>query len=83
MTRILLFLLTNLAVPEHDRRVRRFFASMAGALRSLLALQASHGAPMPPRRQAFGIHSGEASVPMHLFMSHPPLAERIAALQEG
>ena len=55
-------------------------ANMVGALR---ALQGSHGAPMPQQLQAFGINTGEASGFMRLFMSHPPLAERIAALQEG
>ena len=55
-------------------------ANMVGALK---ALQGSHGAPMPQQLQAFGINTGEASGFMRLFMSHPPLAERIAALQEG
>jgi heat shock protein HtpX len=55
-------------------------ASMIGALR---ALQDSLGTQMPPQMQAFGINTGEASGFMRLFMSHPPLAERIAALQEG
>ena len=53
-------------------------ASMVSALR---ALQGSHDAPMPTQMQAFGINSGEASGFMRLFLSHPPLDERIAALQ--
>jgi heat shock protein HtpX len=31
--------------------------------------------------QAFGINSGDTGGFMRLFMSHPPLDERIAALQ--
>jgi heat shock protein HtpX len=49
---------------------------MIGALR---ALQRSHDpAPLPGEMAAFGINSGGAA---RLFMSHPPLEERIAALQ--
>jgi Zn-dependent protease with chaperone function len=36
---------------------------------------------MPPQLQAFGINAGAARVYMQLFMSHPPLDARIAALQ--
>jgi heat shock protein HtpX len=51
---------------------------MIGALQ---ALKQSHGEPMPPQMQAFGINTGGANGFMRLFMSHPPLDERIAALQ--
>jgi heat shock protein HtpX len=47
---------------------------------ALQALQHSQGAPMPPQMQAFGINTGESHGLMRLFMSHPPLDERIAAL---
>jgi heat shock protein HtpX len=52
--------------------------NMVGALESL---QRSHGEPMPPQMQAFGINTGSASGFMRLFMSHPPLEARIAALR--
>jgi heat shock protein HtpX len=32
--------------------------------------------------QAFGINTGSSSGLMRLFMSHPPLDERIAALRQ-
>jgi heat shock protein HtpX len=72
MKRIFLFVVTNLAVSS-------------GLLRSMIAaleaLKRSQGEPMPPQMQAFGINTGGGSGFMRLFMSHPPLDERIAALQ--
>jgi heat shock protein HtpX len=51
---------------------------MIGALR---ALQRSHEPEdLPGQLAAFGINGGGMS---RLFMSHPPLAERIAALQSA
>jgi len=51
---------------------------MIGALR---ALQRSHEAEdLPGQLAAFGINGGGMS---KLFMSHPPLEERIAALQNS
>jgi heat shock protein HtpX len=44
-------------------------------------LKQSHGEPLPPQMQAFGINTGEASGFTRLFMSHPPLDARIAALK--
>jgi heat shock protein HtpX len=38
---------------------------------------------MPSQMQAFGINGGKGGGLMRLFMSHPPLDERIAALQSG
>jgi len=52
--------------------------SMIGALESL---RRSHGEPMPPQLQAFGINTGEPGGFMRLFMSHPPLEARLAALR--
>ena len=50
---------------------------MIGALR---ALQRAHDPePLPDEMAALCINSGGAS---RLFMSHPPLEERIAALQK-
>ena len=48
---------------------------------ALQALKQSHGEPMPPQMQAFGINTGSTHGFMRLFMSHPPLDERIAALR--
>jgi heat shock protein HtpX len=52
--------------------------SMIGALQ---VLKQSQGAPMPPQLEAFGINAGDTSGFTRLFMSQPPLDERIAALQ--
>ena len=53
---------------------------MIGALR---ALQRAHDHPdLPGEMAAFGISGGMASGLQRLFLSHPPLEERIAALQK-
>lgn len=52
--------------------------SMIGALR---ALQRAHGEPLPGQLQAFGVAGGAQQSLGRLFMSHPPLEERIAALR--
>ena len=51
---------------------------MIAALRSLQRVH--QGQALPGQLAAFGINGGSA---MKLFMSHPPLEERIAALQNG
>jgi heat shock protein HtpX len=51
---------------------------MIGALE---ALQAGHGAPLPDQMAAFGINGGIGDGLKRLFMSHPPIEERIAALR--
>ena len=53
--------------------------SMIGALEGLQRLQ--RPSQLPQSMQAFGISSGRASGFKRLFMSHPPLEERIAALK--
>ena len=55
--------------------------SMIGALRTL---QRDAGAQLPGQLRAFGIH-GETpgGVLRRLFMSHPPIEDRIAALEQG
>ena len=53
-------------------------ASMIGAL---AALQAGHSAPLPDQMAAFGISGGVGGGLKRLFMSHPPIEERIAALR--
>ena len=52
--------------------------SMIGALE---ALQRSHPGALPDRMAAFGISGGVGQGFRRLFMSHPPLDERIAALR--
>ncbi len=73
-------------------RYREFHADKAGAelagrqkmIAALRRLQQAHGQPdLPAEMAAFGI-SGGFSIPgglKRLFMTHPPLAERIAALE--
>ena len=53
--------------------------SMIAALERLKAIQEE---PLPAQLEAFGIATGKASTGLaRLFMSHPPLDERIAALR--
>ena len=52
--------------------------SMIGALQRLAA---APGEPLPGALQAFGIQSGEITGWKRMFLSHPPLEERIARLR--
>jgi heat shock protein HtpX len=54
--------------------------SMVGALQRLAA---ASGQPLPGQLQAFGIQSGQISGWRRMFMSHPPLAERIERLRSA
>ncbi|OGT04736.1 MAG: zinc metalloprotease HtpX [Gallionellales bacterium RBG_16_57_15] len=59
-------------------------ASLAGRQNMVAArerLESLHPAPLPEKMAAFGIAGGGASGFKRLFMTHPPLAERIAALK--
>lgn len=60
-------------------------ASLAGRQKMIAALQrlqmASGQAPLPDQLAAFGISGGSVDGIKRLFLSHPPLEERIAALQ--
>ena len=59
-------------------------ASLAGRQNMIAALErlnSLHGAPLPDKMAAFGIAGGGASGLKKLFMTHPPLEERIAALK--
>ncbi|MBU2479350.1 MAG: protease HtpX [Gammaproteobacteria bacterium] len=61
-------------------------ASLAGRGAMIAALQRlaqQHPQPLPDKMAAFGIAAGGASGIKRLFMTHPPLEERIAALQAG
>lgn len=53
-------------------------ANMVAALRRLASM---HPAPLPDKMAAFGISGGKSSGFKRLFMTHPPLEERIAALE--
>jgi heat shock protein HtpX len=72
-------------------RYREFRADRGGAklagtasmISALEALKRAHDEPMPEQLGAFGIKSGLATGFQRLFMSHPPLDERIAALRAG
>lgn len=54
---------------------------MIAALRRLQAVH--EPAPLPEPMAAFGIAGGVGRGLKRLFMTHPPLAERIAALEAG
>jgi heat shock protein HtpX len=90
VAQIVLGILASMIVSWYSRR-REFRADRGGAdlagtgsmIAALQALKQSHGEPMPPQMQAFGINTGSTSGFMRLFMSHPPLDERIAALQSS
>ncbi len=59
-------------------------ARLAGAASMIAALarpKAGHGAPLPNQMAAFGINGGIGDGLKKLFMSHPPIDERIAALR--
>ena len=61
-------------------------ASLAGRKNMISALQrlnTLHPAPLPEKMAAFGIAGTGGSGIKRLFMTHPPLEERIAALQAG
>jgi heat shock protein HtpX len=69
---------------RRELRADRGGADLAGRGKMIDALQAlkrSHGVSLPSQMQAFGINSGAPAGFMRLFLSHPPLDERIAALQ--
>jgi heat shock protein HtpX len=69
---------------RREFRADRGGADLAGTgnlIEALQVLKRSQGQPMPPQLQAFGINTGKTDGIMRLFMSHPPLDERIAALR--
>ncbi len=69
-------------------RQREFRADRGGAqlasrkamIAALERLQSVHTAPLPEKMAAFGISGGKSGI-MRLFMTHPPLEERIEALK--
>jgi len=70
-------------------RQREFRADSGGAtlagrqkmIAALQALQRAHPAPLPDKMAAFGISGGMGGGLKRLFMTHPPLEERIEALR--
>jgi heat shock protein HtpX len=72
---------------QREFRADRGGARLAGREKMIAALQRlkaqQHPAQLPDRLQAFGISGGVGSGLKRLFMSHPPLDERIEALRRG
>jgi heat shock protein HtpX len=72
-------------------RQREFRADAGGArlagrdkmISALERLQAAHPEPLPDQMAAFGISGGKKSGFAQLFTTHPPLADRIAALKQA
>ena len=69
---------------QREFRADRGGAPLAGREKMIAALQRlkaqQHPAQLPDRLQAFGISGGVGGGLKRLFMSHPPLDERIEAL---
>ena len=88
LAQFVLGIIASVIVCWYSRR-REFRADRGGAdlagtgnmIDALQMLKRSQGQPMPPQLQAFGINTGSAGGIMRLFMTHPPLDERIAALK--
>jgi heat shock protein HtpX len=88
LAQVVLGVLASLIVSWYSRR-REFRADRGGAelagtgnmIDALQMLKRSQGPPMPTQLQAFGINTGAPAGFTRLFMSHPPLDERIAALK--
>jgi heat shock protein HtpX len=88
VTQILLSILATMVVMWFSRQ-REFRADAGGAhlagrqkmISALERLQQAHAGALPQNMAAFGIAGGSVSGLKKLFMSHPPLEERIAALR--
>jgi heat shock protein HtpX len=88
VAQFVLGILASVIVCWYSRR-REFRADRGGAdlagsgnmIDALQMLKRSQGRPLPPQMQAFGINTGGSAGIMRLFMTHPPLDERIAALK--
>ncbi|MBM5811356.1 MAG: protease HtpX [Gammaproteobacteria bacterium] len=90
VTELVLAFLASMVVMWFSRQ-REFRADLGGArlagrnnmIGALEALQRSQPEALPDRMAAFGIAGGGAAGLRRLFLSHPPLAERIAALRNA
>jgi len=88
VAQLVLGLFANMIVMWFSRQ-REFRADSGGAhlagrqqmISALERLKQRHAGPLPERMAAFGISGGVASGLKKLFMTHPPLDERIAALR--
>jgi heat shock protein HtpX len=88
LAQVVLGILASTIVMAFSRR-REFRADAGGArlsgrenmIGALEALQRGTPEPLPEQMQAFGISSGGKQGFARLFMSHPPLEERIDALR--
>lgn len=88
VSELILGVLASMIVMWFSRQ-REFRADQGGAhlagkqamIAALERLSALHPAPLPDRLAAFGIAGGDVSGFKRLFLSHPPLAERIQALR--
>lgn len=70
---------------QREFRADRGGANLAGRqgmIAALERLQRVHSEPLPDKMAAFGISGGKSGL-SRLFMTHPPLEERIAALKAG
>jgi heat shock protein HtpX len=78
-------------IVMHFSRQREFRADAGGAtlagrqamIGALERLQQRHSGALPDKMAAFGIAGGKAAGLKKLFMSHPPLEDRIAALRNS
>ena len=85
---VILGILASIIVMWFSRQ-REFRADIGGAhlagrrnmINALKRLQSAHAQPLPDKMAAFGIAGGKAGGFKRLFMTHPPLEERIAALE--
>lgn len=87
---LVLGIVASIIVMWFSRR-REFRADVGGAklagrqnmIAALERLNGLHPQPLPDKMAAFGIAGGGGSGLKRLFMTHPPLEERIAALKAG
>jgi heat shock protein HtpX len=90
VTQLLLGILANMIVMWFSRQ-REFRADQGGAraagtgnmIAALERLKSTADTHLPAQMAAFGIGGDAGSGLRRLFLSHPPLEERIAALQNG
>lgn len=71
---------------QREFRADQGGASLAGRRNMIAALErlnSLHTEPLPDKMAAFGISGGGKGNLSRLFMTHPPLEERIAALRAG
>lgn len=88
VSELVLGILASIIVMWFSRQ-REFRADLGGArlasrgamIAALERLNSLHPAPLPDRMAAFGIAGGGNGGIKRLFMTHPPLEERIAALK--